>query len=108
MAKAVRKKNIRMAKNVKSAKKTAVSPFNIYWKKKNYILLFVGFILLFAGYYIMSIKPWNSFPALNISPVILIIAYIVIFPAAILFREKKKSGKSEASESAPDKEKEQK
>ena len=56
----------------------------------------------------MSIKPWNSFPALNISPVILIIAYVVIFPAAILYREKKKSGKSEASESAPDKEKEQK
>jgi hypothetical protein len=108
MAKAVRKKNIRTAKNIKSAKKTAVSPFNIYWKKKNYILLFVGFILLFAGYYIMSIKPWNSFPALNISPVILIIAYVVIFPAAILFREKKKSGKSEAGEIAPDKEKEQK
>jgi membrane protein YdbS with pleckstrin-like domain len=108
MAKAVRKKNVRTAKNNKSAKKTAVSPFSIYWKKQNYILLLAGFILLFAGYYIMSIKPWNSFPALNISPVILIIAYIVIFPAAILYREKKKSGKSEATEIAPDKGKEQK
>ncbi|MFZ0452103.1 MAG: hypothetical protein WCE54_08270 [Ignavibacteriaceae bacterium] len=101
MAKTVKKRNIR------TTKKVAASPFNIYWKKKNYILLFAGFVLLFAGYYIMSIKPWNSFPALNISPVILIIAYVVIFPAAILFREKK-SGKSEASEIAADNEKAQK
>jgi hypothetical protein len=108
MAKAVRKKNIRTTKNIKSAKKAAVSPFNIYWKNKNYILLFAGFVLLFAGYYIMSIKPWNSFPALNISPVILIIAYVIVFPAAILFREKKNSGKSEAEGTASDKENEQK
>ncbi len=102
MAKTVKKRNIR------TTKKVVTSPFNIYWKKKNYILLFAGFVLLFAGYYLMSIKPWNSFPALNISPVILIIAYVVIFPAAILFREKKNSGKSEANEIAADKEKEQK
>ncbi len=100
MAKTVRKKNIR------PVKKTAVSPFNIYWDKKNYLFLFLGFILLFAGYYFMSINPWNSFPALNISPVILIIAYIVIFPASILFREKKNSGNSETNEIATNKEKE--
>ncbi len=100
MAKTVKKKNIR------SAKKVVTSPFNIYWKKKNYIFLFLGFVLLFAGYYFMSINPWNSFPALNISPVILIIAYVVIFPASILYREKKKSGKSEAAEIDPAKDNE--
>ena len=106
MAKTIRKKNIRNAKNVKKAKKAAVSPFNIYWKKKNYIFLFLGFALLFVGYYLMSIKPWNSFPALNISPVILIIAYVVIFPAAILFREKINSGKSKTIETNPAQDKE--
>lgn len=94
MAKTVRKKNIRTAKGAKAAKKAAASPFNIYWKKKNYLFLFLGFVLLFVGYYLMSIKPWNSFAALDISPVILIIAYVIIFPAAILFREKLNSGKS--------------
>ena len=98
MAKAVRKKNIRTAKSIKASKKVFTSPFNIYWKKKNYIFLFVGFALLFLGYYLMSIRPWNSFTALDISPVILIIAYVVIFPAAILLREKINSGKSEPVE----------
>jgi mannose/fructose/N-acetylgalactosamine-specific phosphotransferase system component IIC len=93
MAKQVKRKNIRAAKKV-----IASSPFNIYWNKKNYIFLFLGFVLLFAGYYFMSINPWNSFPALNISPVILIIAYVVIFPASILFKGKKDDQKTGAGE----------
>ena len=93
MAKAVKRKNIR------GAKKTVVSsPFNIYWKKKNYILLTVGFVLLFAGYYFMSINPWNSFPALNISPIILIIAYVIVFPASILYKGKRDAQKTEANQ----------
>ena len=98
MAKQVKRKNIRSAKKV-----SASSPFNIYWKKKNYIFLFLGFVLLFAGYYFMSINPWNSFPALNISPVILIIAYVIIFPASILFKGKKVEQKSETGEEVTDK-----
>lgn len=93
MAKQVKRKNIRGAKKV-----VVSSPFNIYWKKKNYVLLLLGFVLLFAGYYFMSINPWNSFPALNISPVILIIAYVVIFPASILFKGKKDAQKAETGE----------
>ena len=91
MAKTVKRKNIR------AAKKVVTSPFNI-WKKKNYILLFVGIALLFAGYYFMSINPWNSFPALYISPIILVIAYVIIFPASILFKGKNETTKSETKE----------
>jgi len=89
MAKTIKKKNVR------SAKKVISSPFNIYWKKKNYIFLFLGFVLLFAGYYFMSINPWNSTFALYVSPIILVIAYVVIFPASILYRGKKSAGKPE-------------
>ncbi len=92
MAKAVKKKNIR------TTKKVVVSPFNIYWQKKNYIFLFLGIVLLFAGYYFMSINPWNSFPALYISPIILVIAYVIIFPASILFRSKNNTEKTETVE----------
>lgn len=106
MAKTVRKKNIRTAKSTKISKKS-VSPFSIYWKNKNYLFLFLGIALLFAGYYLMSIKPWNSFAALNISPVILIIAYVIVFPAAILFKEKLNSGKSGAVETDSNKGQEQ-
>jgi membrane protein YdbS with pleckstrin-like domain len=97
MAKTVKKKNIR------SQKKVFISPFNIYWNKKNYILLFVGFVLLLAGYYFMSINPWNSFPALFISPIILVIAYVLIFPAAILYKEKRKTEKPENKETVSEK-----
>jgi membrane protein YdbS with pleckstrin-like domain len=97
MAKTVKKKNVR------SQKKVFISPFNIYWDKKNYILLLIGFVLLLAGYYFLSINPWNSFPALSISPIILVIAYVLIFPAAILYKGKGKSEKRESNEIVSDK-----
>jgi membrane protein YdbS with pleckstrin-like domain len=97
MAKKVKRKNIR------PAKKVFVSPFNIYWKKKNYLLLLIGFVLLFAGYYFMSINPWNSTPALYISPIILVIAYVIIFPASILYRGKESPEKTENKETETNK-----
>jgi hypothetical protein len=82
MAKKVVKKNIR------SVKKTAGSPFNIYWEKKHYQFLFLGFILLIVGYFFMSQGSWDSFSSLIISPVILFLAYMFIFPASILYRKR--------------------
>ena len=85
MAKSVRKKNI---KSSKTSKGDFVSPFKIYWEKKNYIFLAAGFILLIIGYYVMSLGNWDSTASLFISPIILFIAYILIFPASILYRKK--------------------
>lgn len=82
MSKQVKKRNIKQKKKVRE------SPFGIYWEKKNYIYLFLGFFLLIAGYFLMSIDPWNSVPALIISPIILVIAYVLIFPASILYTKK--------------------
>lgn len=83
-----------MAQKIKkksaAPKKNLVSPFKIYWEKKNYIFLFLGFALLILGYYIMSIGPWDSTASLVISPIILVIAYILIFPLSI-FSKKKES-----------------
>lgn len=82
MGKSVRKKS------VKSAKKTFVSPFNIYWDKTNYILLFTGILFVIVGFYVMSIGNWDSTASLVISPIILFIGYVIIFPLSILFRKK--------------------
>ncbi len=83
-----------MAQKIKkksaAPKKNLVSPFKIYWEKKNYIFLFLGFALLILGYYVMSIGPWDSTASLVISPIILVIAYILIFPLSI-FSKKKES-----------------
>jgi len=85
MAKTVKRKNVKTAKSITE------SPFGIYWNKGNYFFLFLGLLLLAVGFFVMSLGNWDSFPSLVLSPIILIIAYILIFPAAIFFRKKENS-----------------
>jgi hypothetical protein len=73
---------------IKQTKKTSVSPFNIYWEKKNYYLLFLGVLVTIIGFYFMSVGTWNSFSSLIISPILLFIAYIIIFPLSMFLRKK--------------------
>ncbi|MDR3628586.1 MAG: hypothetical protein P4L45_17195 [Ignavibacteriaceae bacterium] len=87
---------------VKKAKKM-VSPFNIYWKKNNFALLFVGLLVIIAGFVFMSFGAWDSFPSLYISPVILVIGYLIILPASILFIGKKEVENKEEQEIIPGK-----
>ncbi len=89
MAKTVRKRNVR------TSKKAFTSPFNIYWEKRNYFFFYLGFILLIVGFYFMSVGKWNSTASLIISPIILVLAYVFIFPAAILYRNKTKEGQEQ-------------
>ena len=98
MAKKVRKKNIRKSK--KAAR--AISPFSIYWEKQNYYLLFLGFAIIIAGFYFMSIGPWDSTPSLVISPILLVIGYILVFPASMFFKKRssENSSKEEKNDSS--------
>ena len=82
-------------RTIKQTRKTSVSPFNIYWEKKNYYLLALGLIVTIVGFYFMTIGPWDSFSSLVISPILLFIAYVIIFPLSISLR--KKSEKEQAS-----------
>jgi hypothetical protein len=82
-----------MAKQIKKKKTTILkkapeAPFNIYWKRKNYILLYIGIAFLIGGFYVMSIGNWDSFPSLVISPILLFIGYFLVIPASIFYREK--------------------
>jgi ATP/ADP translocase len=84
-----------MAKTVKKraskvTKKQHVSPFGIYWEKKNYIFFSAGLLLLVIGFYFTSIGNWDSYESLVISPIILFVAYILIFPLAIFSKRKEK------------------
>ncbi len=83
MAKKVKRKNIRVQK-----KAVKVSPFNIYWTKKNYTFLFIGMAVIVLGFYLMSVGPWNSFVSLVVSPIVLVIGYVFVFPLAILYKNK--------------------
>ena len=75
-------------RTIKQTKKASVSPFNNYWNKTNYYLLALGLVVTFIGFYVMSIGAWNSFSSLVLSPIILFIAYIIIFPLSIFVRKK--------------------
>ena len=86
-------------KSSKQAKKNWASPFNIYWEKKNYILLFAGIIVLIIGYLVMSDGKWNSTSALVFSPIILGIAYLLIFPLSIFSSRKNQNSENKAEQS---------
>ena len=91
MAKKVKRKNIRKSKK----EKVRVSPFSIYWEKGNYLLLIIGFAAIIIGFYIMSIGQWDSFTSLVISPILLVIGYVLIFPASIFYRRRNNTENSQ-------------
>ncbi|NJD22922.1 MAG: DUF3098 domain-containing protein [Melioribacter sp.] len=62
------------------------SPFKDYWNKNNYILIAIGLVVLTLGYIFMAQGNWDSFFSLTISPITLLIAYIIIIPLAILLK----------------------
>ncbi len=94
MARPVKRKNIRKNKT----KKKISSPFHIYWEKKNYLLLALGVGVIIIGYIFMSMGKWNSFPSLFISPILLLIGYVIILPASILYMKKKEDVNKEDQE----------
>jgi len=91
MAKKVKRKNIRKSKK----EKAKVSPFSIYWERGNYLLLIIGFAIIIIGFYTMSIGQWDSFSSLVISPILLVIGYILIFPASIFYRKRNREENSQ-------------
>ncbi len=88
-------------KTIKQTKKASVSPFNTYWDKKNYYLLGLGLLVTVVGFYFMNIGTWDSFSSLVISPIILFIAYVIIFPLSIFLRKKAEKEQSQDNEIDP-------
>ncbi len=72
----------------KKKKATLVSPFENYWGKKNYLIFGIGIGILIVGFYLMSIGPWDNPLSLSVSPIVLLIAYLVVFPLSILYKKK--------------------
>jgi len=77
-------------KKQNSRKSGFVSPFKNYWSKENYIFLGVGILLLFVGYIFMAQGNWDSSISLTLSPIVLIIAYLIVFPLSIFYKKKLK------------------
>ena len=80
---------MKKAAEQKSKSKKNLIVFYDYWNLKNYFLVLVGIIVLILGYFLMSIDPWDNFLSLDVSPVVLLIAYLIIIPLAVLLNFKK-------------------
>lgn len=56
----------------------------LHLNRINFILLLVAALILIAGYFIMS------FNEISLSPILLVIAYAIVIPIALLYQPKKK------------------
>ena len=71
-------------------KKTATPwPPAIPIGKRNVQLYIVGLVVLVIGYITLSIGPWDNPLSRSVAPLILLLAYMVIFPFAVMVKDKK-------------------
>ena len=59
------------------------------YTKINYVLFISGILMIILGYIIMANGETNSFQSLSLSPVILLIGYLILIPASLIYKEKK-------------------
>ena len=61
---------------------------NFQWpyKRKYYVLFGIGVFVIILGYLIMYLGEVNSFQSLTLSPILLLIGYLIIIPYALLHR----------------------
>ena len=61
---------------------------NFQWpyKRKNYVLFAIGVFIIIVGYLIMYLGEVDSFQSLTLSPILLLIGYLIIIPYALLYR----------------------
>ncbi|MBM4171152.1 MAG: hypothetical protein FJ214_04720 [Ignavibacteria bacterium] len=71
----------------KEVAKSSVSPFKNYWSTNNYFILLIGILTIMFGYFLMGQGNWDSISSLSISPMILVVAYIIIVPLSIFHKK---------------------
>jgi hypothetical protein len=59
--------------------------------RENLFILAIGLAILVVGYILMAQPPVDSFWSLTLSPIVLMIAYLVVIPYAIMHNGKKKN-----------------
>lgn len=82
-------------KHAKQTKLTPVQIFTNYWSLNNYIYLGIGLVVIIIGYLLMAQGPWDNPLSLSASPIVLLFAYLVVIPFAILYSKKKEKTEQE-------------
>jgi hypothetical protein len=64
--------------------------FQVPFTRKNYIAFAVGLAVLLLGYVFLAQPPADGFLSRTLAPILLVLGYCVIFPYAIMARQKPK------------------
>ena len=75
-----------MEKDTKKDKQHWLS--ELPFTKTNYILFFAGLFVILLGYVLMGTGELNSTQSLSVSPIVLLLGYLVIVPLAIMYKKK--------------------
>ena len=80
---------INIATNLTIMKEDSGTTVKFLWpyKRKNYLLFGFGVFVIIVGYLIMYFGDVNSFQSLVISPLLLLLGYLVIIPLALLYKQ---------------------
>ena len=84
----------KVRKKIRSSSKSIGSPFKNYWNKTNYIIFGIGLALLLLGNFLMTRGPWDNPLSITGSPIVLIIAYLVVIPLSIFYKKKSSTNES--------------
>ena len=59
--------------------------------KKNMLIFLLGLVTIAVAFILMAQPPVNGFLSRTLAPVILVVAYLVIIPFAIMAKDKKET-----------------
>jgi uncharacterized membrane protein len=72
----------------KNTKQSSVRPFQMPFESKNIMIILGGIVIITLGYFLMSSDEVMGSMALNVSPIILLIGYLVVIPFGIMYGSK--------------------
>ncbi|MCF8242434.1 MAG: DUF3098 domain-containing protein [Melioribacteraceae bacterium] len=84
-------------RKIRAQKTKLQSPFKDYFDKSNYILLATGVVIVIIGFFLMAQGPWDNPVSMTISPLVLLVAYLIIFPLSIMYKKKRTGSKENVS-----------
>jgi hypothetical protein len=92
-APAQRQRTARAAKGAPS-----VRPFNMPFERKNIMFILIGIGVVTLGYILMAMSETMGFMALDVSPIILLIGYLVVIPMGIMYGAHRKNAETKTEE----------
>ena len=76
-----------MAKDRKQTSAPIFGDWN--FTQANYLIFLAGIVIIILANIIMALGTTNSFQALTLAPIMLIIGYLIIIPLAIVYKTRK-------------------